>query len=307
MAEYPKKQDIIDFIEQDPENVKKENIAKAFGLKGTQRMKLKHTLRELKAEGLIGQTNHLPAVCMICVTSCNEDGDLYASPILSGKLQKDLTFYILPNTRHTALAIGDKLLARFIKNTSGETHAKVIKVISKKESDKLLGTIIEKNNKLAFQTIDRRKRKIFNIDDTNHIKIKTNDIVFATPSTYGCVRLMSLIGDLNDPDCFSLISLAEQNIPLNFPEDVLAEAERVVPTSLGKRTDLRHLPFVTIDPETARDHDDALYAHQDNSPDNVNGYIIYVAIADVSVYVKTDSLMDKQARHRGNSVYLPDT
>ncbi len=72
------------------------------------------------------------------------------------------------------------------------------------------------------------------------------------------------------------------------------------------REDLRHLPIVAIDPADARDHDDAVWAARDDDPSNPGGWRAIVAIADVSFYVRPGSLLDKEARRRGNSVYVPD-
>ncbi|WP_301405569.1 RNB domain-containing ribonuclease, partial [Enterococcus entomosocium] len=74
-----------------------------------------------------------------------------------------------------------------------------------------------------------------------------------------------------------------------------------------KRVDLRHLPFVTIDGEDARDFDDAVYCEKPGGWKLLTGgFRLYVAIADVSHYVKVDSALDKEAVVRGNSVYFPE-
>ena len=70
---------------------------------------------------------------------------------------------------------------------------------------------------------------------------------------------------------------------------------------LKDRTDLRHVPLITIDGETARDFDDAVYVERDKS-----GYVLWVGIADVSNYVKPDTALDEEARARGTSVYFPE-
>ena len=72
------------------------------------------------------------------------------------------------------------------------------------------------------------------------------------------------------------------------------------------REDWRNLPLITIDPADAKDHDDAVYAEPDPSPDNPGGVIVTVAIADVSWYVRPGSALDREALKRGNSVYFPD-
>ncbi len=91
----------------------------------------------------------------------------------------------------------------------------------------------------------------------------------------------------------------KNNIPAVFPENCLKEAKSSF-LDKGQRKDLRHLPFVTIDGATAQDFDDAIYVSQ-----SLQGWTLYVAIADVSHYVTKNSAMDKEAFHRGNSLYFP--
>ncbi len=78
------------------------------------------------------------------------------------------------------------------------------------------------------------------------------------------------------------------------------------PAGLTGREDLRDLPFVTIDPADARDHDDAVWAQPDDDPANAGGHVLWVAIADVAHYVRPGSAVDAEARKRGNSSYFPD-
>jgi hypothetical protein len=72
------------------------------------------------------------------------------------------------------------------------------------------------------------------------------------------------------------------------------------------REDWRDLPLITIDPADAKDHDDAVHAAPDDDPANEGGYVVTVAIADVAYYVRPHTLIDREARLRGNSVYFPD-
>ncbi len=87
---------------------------------------------------------------------------------------------------------------------------------------------------------------------------------------------------------------------------MLNEAERAEPVDAQGRTDLRKFPLITIDPEDARDHDDAVWAAPDTDPGNRGGHIVIVAIADVAHYVTPGSALDREAKKRGNSVYFPD-
>src|SRR5262249_45707476 len=78
------------------------------------------------------------------------------------------------------------------------------------------------------------------------------------------------------------------------------------PAKLAGREDWRDLPFVTIDPADAKDHDDAVQTEADSDPKNPGGHVLRVAIADVAHYVRPGSALDREAATRGNSVYFPD-
>ncbi len=96
-----------------------------------------------------------------------------------------------------------------------------------------------------------------------------------------------------------------EGIREEFPEDVLLEAAalpaRVERSESKRRTDLRDIDLVTIDPETARDHDDAIWVKRER-----DGFRLIVAIADVSHYVTEGTAMDREASARSTSIYLPD-
>jgi ribonuclease R len=101
------------------------------------------------------------------------------------------------------------------------------------------------------------------------------------------------------------LAIQAHGIPSIWPAEVLAEAALLSPEVEEKdkqhRVDVRHLPFVTIDGEDARDFDDAVLCER-----RKGGWRLYVAIADVSHYVQVESALDVEARARGNSVYFPD-
>ena len=119
-------------------------------------------------------------------------------------------------------------------------------------------------------------------------------------------RITARLGDPNGPRAVSLIAIHQHGIPDQFPDAVIAEADRAEPATLGDREDLRGLPLLTIDPIDARDRDDAVYAEADHDPANPGGFFIWVAIADVAYYVRPNSALDREARKRGNSTYFPD-
>ena len=93
---------------------------------------------------------------------------------------------------------------------------------------------------------------------------------------------------------------------MEFSSAAITEAEKAKAPQLGKRTDLRPIPLVTIDGPDARDFDDAVWAEPDDNPKNKGGWHAIVAIADVAHYVRPESALDRTAQERGNSVYFPD-
>ncbi len=123
--------------------------------------------------------------------------------------------------------------------------------------------------------------------------------------------IVEVIGNYMAPGMEIDVALRSFDIPHVWPEAVLKEAARLKPEveekDKHKRVDLRHLPFVTIDGEDARDFDDAVYCEKPGGWKLLTGgFRLYVAIADVSHYVKVDSALDKEAVVRGNSVYFPE-
>ena len=117
-------------------------------------------------------------------------------------------------------------------------------------------------------------------------------------------RIIEILGDYSAPGMEIEIALRKYDLPYEFPPEVdkvsSKFSDKVVQSDLAGRKDLRHLPLVTIDGETARDFDDAVYCERDG-----DGYKLYVAIADVSHYVRPTDALDREAFNRGNSVYFP--
>ncbi|CAM2844248.1 ribonuclease R [Legionella worsleiensis] len=118
-------------------------------------------------------------------------------------------------------------------------------------------------------------------------------------------KVIHVLGEHMAPGMEIQVAIHAHGIPFEWPDDVLAEVakipQQVTQDQLKNRTDLRKLPFVTIDGEDAKDFDDAVYCYKKPK----GGFQLYVAIADVSNYVAQDSALDKEASRRGNSVYFP--
>jgi ribonuclease R len=117
-------------------------------------------------------------------------------------------------------------------------------------------------------------------------------------------RIVEVLGNYADPGMEIEIALRKHDLPHEFPPEVEAASKKFRKTvgtkDIGEREDIRHLPLVTIDGETARDFDDAVYCEKEG-----RGWRLIVAIADVSHYVQPGDALDKEAFSRGNSVYFP--
>ena len=118
-----------------------------------------------------------------------------------------------------------------------------------------------------------------------------------------CGRIIELLGDARTPSVQMRMAVLQAGLREYFPDEVNAEAAGLSPVTacIDDRRDLRHLPHVTIDGETARDFDDAICVERSGDQ-----FILYVSIADVGHYVRTGSAIDQEAYLRGASVYLPD-
>ena len=101
---------------------------------------------------------------------------------------------------------------------------------------------------------------------------------------------------MDEPKTVSLIAIHAHGIPTEFPREAILEAEGAKPVAAAGRTDLRKIPLITIDPEDARDHDDAVWAGPDPDASNKGGHIVIVAIADVAHYVRPGSDLDREKR-----------
>jgi ribonuclease R len=119
-------------------------------------------------------------------------------------------------------------------------------------------------------------------------------------------RIVEVLNDSRPSDLAARFAILRHDLPEEFPDDVLHEANLFAPTVLPEdregREDLRELPLVTIDGADAKDFDDAVYAE----PVRGGGWRLVVAIADVSYYVRYNSKLDLEARARATSVYFPD-
>ena len=313
----PSKPQILEFIQTSDKPTGKREIAKAFGLKGQEKIGLKKLLKDMAEEGLIDgkktayhRMGGVPKVTVLRVDAI-EDGEVIAipdnwAPDASEKPPR-ITVRELKGKggkRQPALKRGDRVLARTEEKSGNWTADPIKKLPARTEG--LMGVVeIDGSGQAWLAPIEKSVRNSAKINDIG--EAKKGELVIAERtgrSDRAGVKVIDIIGDPLAPKSFSLIAIAKHGIPHIFPDEVHEEARRAAELKLSedRREDLRHLPIVAIDPADARDHDDAIWAE----PDGQGGYNAVVAIADVSFYVRPGSALDREARKRGNSVYFPD-
>ena len=320
MNRLPSREEILQWISDNPTQTAKRDIARAFGIKGAARIDLKRLLRDLEDEGHLQKKrrtyrdpDRLPPVSVLSVLPPDPDGDLWARPLEWHGEGAEPTVLILPRESDASLGAGDRILAK-LTATPGEDQDYTARLIRKIGTNplRILGIFKKSSEGGHIMPIDKGVDKQWIVPAGAEHGAKDGELVEAEQSgpkgRLGLpkARVTSRLGDPSAPRAVSLIAIHQHGIPDHFPDAVLAETDKMKPAGLRGRVDLRELPLVTIDPSDARDHDDAVLAQPDDAPDNEGGHVLWVAIADVAHYVTPGSELDREARKRGNSTYFPD-
>ncbi|MEO7504292.1 MAG: VacB/RNase II family 3'-5' exoribonuclease [Sphingomicrobium sp.] len=305
----PTAKQILKFIEESGSPAGKREIARAFNLHGHDKIMLKALLKDMADEGLIdsapGRAFHkaggVPKVTVLRVVSV-DDGQVWATPESWHADTPAPRLRVIERGRKSALALNDRILAR--TEEAGRGHvAHVMKTLAK-SAEMMLGVVRREGERFFLTPVDKRERRELPISDLKDAQ--AGDLVLAEPSgrpPRTTARVDAILGDPFAPRSFSLIAIHKHGLRDEFRPEAIDEAHKVAAQPLGEREDLTHLPIVAIDPEDARDHDDAIWASPRADGD---GWDAIVAIADVSFYVREGSELDREARARGNSVYFPD-
>ncbi len=320
-GKIPSKAEIRSFVDSAPGRVGRREIARAFGLGIAERNALKKLWREIKAERIskpggctTARSNGLPPVGLATVSDVDDDGAISVTPhhddgaagsfALRGLKQESISI---------ALGLGDRVLVRFItpgggEGHAGERHARLIRHLGR-NTRRITGIVSgPMGGPYWLESVSKRKRDDVALDPAG-TPVSVGDLVSAEidgEKRRGAARLITIHGPAAAVSQTSLIAVHEYEIRHEFPQAVVEEAAAAQAPSPAGRTDLSHVPFITIDPEDARDHDDAVHAMPDPDAGNPDGWIIQVAIADVAHFVRPGSALDREARKRGNSVYFPD-
>ena len=320
-APFPSMDDLVAYLNDNPGKVGKRELARAFHIKGDDRLKLKEMLKELKHSGKTEKASGkkliladgLPEACPCLITGTDSDGELVARPLNWNKQTPCPQILITDLGRlRPAPREGDMVMLKLTPKGKRFFHGAVIRRLSE-QPNRVVGLFDTTSGKGGrILSVDRRLHQNYIVDRAHTGKAKNGDVVIAevTQNTFGhaekYAKIIQVIGPANAPRAASLIALHLHGIPVEFTEDALKQAEKAKLPDMKKRSDLRDIPLVTIDGEDARDFDDAVFAEPDEDKKNKDGFHIIVAIADVAYFVRPHTALDDCARERGNSVYFPD-
>jgi ribonuclease R len=300
-------------------------MGKALGRKSGVRMNLNETLRELEQEGEIARIRKnryvLPSEADLVTGLLHVHQAGYAFLAREKPGEQDL--FIAAQNTGTAMH-GDRVVARITrdenyaraKGGSARAEGRIIRILQRAH-DTIVGTLQQSKN--FFYVVPDDPRMVHNVyvpaaapvtdagrtaqrGDKVVVKLDVWESRHVNPEGH----IVEVLGPSDAPGVDMLSIIRKFHLPTEFPPAVTSEAEQIPETveqsSTEGREDLRDQFIFTIDPDDARDFDDAINVDRLDG----GGWNLGVHIADVAAYVKPGSELDREAAKRGNSVYLPD-
>ena len=310
---------MLRFVRESPGKVGRREIARAFGIRGNDRAALTDLLRELEEEGALeGRRKRrrapgsLPAVTVLEVDGLDSDGALTARPASWEEFDPPPPITVDPAPRGVREpGVGDRVLARLRPAPDGGYLARPMRLLDFRPR-RVVGIFrADGRGGGTIEPAGRRSRRDLAVQAEETGGARSGELVVAETREgrrlgLPDARVVERLGEADSPGAISMAAIHGHGLPMRFPDEALAEAERLAPPGLAGRSDLRALPLVTIDGADARDFDDAVWAEADSAPENAGGWRAVVAIADVAHFVRPGSALDRAARERGNSAYFPD-
>ena len=303
---------ILDYLTQEAKPASLEKIANAVSIKSDEQKEALHRrLRAMERDGQVVYTRRkcyaLPEKFDMVKGSVIAHRDGYGFLRVEGKPED----YFLSHEQMKKVLQGDVILAQPINSQyRGKTEARVVRILEPRTNqivgryfiEQGVGFVVPDDSRLNFDILIAGKPNR-TVRMGSVVVVELQQRPERRQKAVGIIK--EVLGEIMGTNLAIDISLRNHEIPYEFPKVVEKEASKFseqVPESAKKgRKDLRELPLVTIDGEDARDFDDAVYCQKNRG----GGYRLWVAIADVSYYVRPAKGLDKEACLRGTSVYFP--
>ncbi|MBI0157458.1 ribonuclease R [Gilliamella sp. M0364] len=303
---------ILDYLTKEAKPANLDKIAQAVSIKNDEQKEALHRrLRAMERDGQVVYTRRkcyaLPEKFDMVKGSVIAHRDGYGFLRVEGKPED----YFLSHEQMKKVLQGDVILAQPINSQyRGKTEARVVRILEPRTNqivgryfiEQGVGFVVPDDSRLNFDILIAGKPNR-TVRMGSVVVVELQQRPERRQKAVGIIK--EVLGEIMGTNLAIDISLRNHEIPYEFPKVVEKEASKFseqVPESAKKgRKDLRELPLVTIDGEDARDFDDAVYCQKNRG----GGYRLWVAIADVSYYVRNGKALDKEACLRGTSVYFP--
>ncbi|MBW0454342.1 MAG: ribonuclease R [Candidatus Kinetoplastibacterium crithidii] len=310
--ELPSREEIVDCIRKNNIKLNELDIANLL------QIKQKKTITSLKRRLAAMQKDEQIIIDKSGYISLNENNIFLTGKIIlkndgTGVLSTNNERIFISHKEMRKVFHGDLVQIKKIKYNKNLscTEGKILEVLER-SSKNIIGKTIKIEDIFYLIPIEPKYNNKIILLDKN---ISEDQVVIVNiikqPSVYSLAigTIKEHIGNINDPKIGTKVSLEKFNIRDSFSEQIFEELEKItndIDSSNDNRIDLTSLPFITIDDENARDFDDALFCKKIIDENGSVLWEIFVAIADVSEYVKPDTEINKEAFARGTSIYFPE-
>ncbi|MHA2851075.1 ribonuclease R [Vibrio harveyi] len=311
----PSREFILEFLEEAGVPMNRNDLFEALKLEGEEHYEgLRRRLRAMERDGQLVFTRRqcyaLPEKLEMVkgYVIGHKDGHGWVRP--EGSVGKDNDI-VLPHHQMKHIIHGDYVLVQPTDNSKrGRREGRLVRVLEERNTQIVGRFFLEYGYSYVVPDDSRISQDIL-IPNEHKAGARMGNVVVIEITDRGSRsrgmmgKVVEVLGENMAPGMETQIAIRTHQIPHDWPAAVDKQIENLgeeVPEEAKEgRVDLRDLPLVTIDGEDARDFDDAVYCEKKKS----GGWRLWVAIADVSYYVRTDSALDKEAINRGNSVYFP--
>ncbi len=292
--------EVLSLLESRPdEGFTLNRMASELGFTGKKRYALEGIVRALEAQGLVERARRLVRLAR---RPRAVSGSFHSARGGFGFLTPDTggeDLFVPPGKTGGALE-GDRVSAHIVpgRGGRGRPEAHVARVLSR-TARPVVG-LVQSGRVFPLGG----SQPSIALRDSASLEGRVVAVVPGPEADFAAASSAVLLGDFDDPNTPVRAAEGRFGLDAEFPQEVEAEAAAASEgaDSVEGRKDLRDLPTLTLDPADARDHDDALSVRREGE-----GYRLWVHIADVSCFVRRGTDLDREARRRGNSVYLPGT